>query len=122
MDDVINEPETTNARTVRELQELIAALDRRLPQVRRVAETSIARAAGQLRAAAVRRIEELEENLRHTGFETTSRMNGEQSPRPGFCPGGDRFGQIEPRITMTGAVAMTRRAWFHTSPQSRQRQ
>lgn len=63
MDDVINEPETTNARTVRELQELIAALDRRVPQVRRVGETSIARAAGQLRAAAVRRIEELEERL-----------------------------------------------------------
>lgn len=64
MDDVmINEPETTQARTVRELQELIAALDRRLPQVRRVGEMSIARVAGQLRAAAVRRIAELEEGL-----------------------------------------------------------
>lgn len=62
MDDLINGPETTNARTVRELQELIAALDGRLPQVRRVGEMSIARVAAQLRAAAVRRIEELEED------------------------------------------------------------
>jgi hypothetical protein len=62
MDNLINGPETTSARTVRELQELIAALDGRLPQVRRVGEMSIARVAAQLRAAAVRRIEELEED------------------------------------------------------------
>ena len=62
MDDEIDAPPTKNARTVHELQELIAALDRRLPQVRRAGETSIVRAAAQLRAAAVRRIEELEED------------------------------------------------------------
>jgi hypothetical protein len=62
MDDLINGPETTNGRTVRELQELIAAVDGRLPRVRRVGEMSIARVAAQLRAAPVRRIEELEED------------------------------------------------------------
>jgi len=52
--------ETTRTRTVRELHELIEALDRRLPQVQRAGETSIARAAAALRAEALRRIEELE--------------------------------------------------------------
>ena len=47
-------------RTVRELHELIAALDRRLPQVQRVGEVSIAQAAAALRAEAMKRIEELE--------------------------------------------------------------
>lgn len=52
--------ETTRTRTVRELHELIEALDRRLPQVQRAGETSIARAAAALKAEALRRIEELE--------------------------------------------------------------
>ena len=47
-------------RTVRELRELLAALDRRVPQVQRAGEVSIARAAAKLRAEAVKRIEELE--------------------------------------------------------------
>jgi hypothetical protein len=52
--------ETTAARTARELRELIEALDRRVPQVRRLGEVSIARAAALLRAAAAKRIDELE--------------------------------------------------------------
>ena len=52
--------ETTRARTIRELYELIAALDRRLPQVQRVGEVSIARAACALKAEALQRIDELE--------------------------------------------------------------
>jgi len=49
-----------HARTVRELYELIAALDRRVPQVQRVGEVSIARAAAALRVEALKRIQELE--------------------------------------------------------------
>ena len=45
---------------VRELQELIAALDRRVPQVQRAGEVSIARDAAALKARALKRIEELE--------------------------------------------------------------
>jgi hypothetical protein len=48
------------ARIVRELHELIAALDRRVPQVNRMGEVAIALAAAALRAAARKRIEELE--------------------------------------------------------------
>ena len=47
-------------RIVRELHELIAALDRRLPQVERVGELAIARAAAALRDEALRRIATLE--------------------------------------------------------------
>jgi hypothetical protein len=43
----------------RELEELVAALDRRLPHVQRAGETSIARDAAALRAKAVRRLAEL---------------------------------------------------------------
>ena len=45
---------------VRELRELIAALDRRLPQVQRAGELAIARDAASLRTRALQRIEELE--------------------------------------------------------------
>lgn len=45
---------------VRELLELIAALDRRVPQVERAGEASIARDAAALKARALERIEELE--------------------------------------------------------------
>ena len=44
---------------VRELEELIAALDRRVPQVERAGEAAIASDAARLRATAVRRLEEL---------------------------------------------------------------
>lgn len=48
------------AQTVRELLELIAALDRRVPQVERVGEISIARAASVLKLEALKRIDEIE--------------------------------------------------------------
>jgi hypothetical protein len=52
--------ETGRERTLRELHELIAALDRRVPQIERAGEVAIARASAELRAAALRRVEELE--------------------------------------------------------------
>jgi hypothetical protein len=52
--------ETLRERTIRELHELIDALDRRVPQVQRVGEVAIARAATALRIAALKRIDELE--------------------------------------------------------------
>ena len=48
------------AQTVRELLELIAALDRRVPHVERVGEISIAQAASALKLEALKRIEDLE--------------------------------------------------------------
>jgi hypothetical protein len=48
------------AQLVRELRELIAALDRRVPQVERAGEASIARDATALKVRALKRIEELE--------------------------------------------------------------
>ena len=50
-------------RTIRKLYELIAALDRRVPQVERSGEASIARAAGVLKAEATKRIADLEREL-----------------------------------------------------------
>ena len=50
----------TPGHAVRELQELIAALDRRVPQVQRAGEVSIAREAAALKARALKRMEELE--------------------------------------------------------------
>jgi hypothetical protein len=47
-------------RALRHLRELIAALDRRLPQVERSGELTIARDAAKLRAKALERIEQLE--------------------------------------------------------------
>jgi len=47
-------------RTVRDLSELISALDRRVPQIERSGEVPIARAAAALRAEAVKRIADLE--------------------------------------------------------------
>jgi hypothetical protein len=52
--------ESSRAQTVRELRELIAALDRRVPQVERVGEVAISRAAAVLKSEALKRIEELE--------------------------------------------------------------
>jgi hypothetical protein len=51
--------DTLRAQKVRELYELVAALDRRVPQVERVGEDSIARAAAALRTEALQRIEAL---------------------------------------------------------------
>ena len=45
----------------RQLQELIAALDRRMPRVEQAGEVAIARDAAALREKAVRRLRELEE-------------------------------------------------------------
>lgn len=45
---------------MRELHELVAALDRRVPQIERIGEVAIARASAELRATALRRLEELE--------------------------------------------------------------
>ena len=50
----------TRSRLVRELVELVAALDRRVPQVQRAGEVAIARDAAALKARALARIEELE--------------------------------------------------------------
>ena len=48
------------AQKVRELYELVEALDRRVPRVERVGENSIARAAAALKTEALQRIEALE--------------------------------------------------------------
>ena len=45
---------------IRELQELIAALDRRLPQLSRAGEAAIARDAAALKDEALKRLTELE--------------------------------------------------------------
>jgi hypothetical protein len=50
----------TSVEVLRELRELIAALDRRVPQVQRAGEIAIARDAAALRARAVKRLEEIE--------------------------------------------------------------
>jgi hypothetical protein len=60
---------STRAQTVQNLHELIAALDRRVPQVERLGEISIARAASALKLEALKRIEELEREASATaGF------------------------------------------------------
>ena len=50
----------TSSGVIRRLRELIAALDRRVPQVQRAGEASIARDAAALKARALERIDELE--------------------------------------------------------------
>jgi len=50
----------TRAQLVRELVELIAALDRRVPHVERAGEIEIARDAAALKARALKRIAQLE--------------------------------------------------------------
>ena len=54
---------TRALRTVRDLREFIAALDRRIPQVERSGEASISRAATTLRNAATTRVADLERAL-----------------------------------------------------------
>jgi hypothetical protein len=50
---------------VRELKELIDALDRRLPRVEQAGEAAIARDAAALREKAVQRLTELSRQLTH---------------------------------------------------------
>ena len=50
----------TTEELLRELNELIAALDRRVPHIERAGEAAIARDAAVLRAKAVKRLWELE--------------------------------------------------------------
>jgi hypothetical protein len=49
-----------SARLLRELHELIAALDRRIPQIQRAGEAAIAREASALKTKALERIASLE--------------------------------------------------------------
>jgi hypothetical protein len=63
MPDDVKPLELKRVTTIRELRELIVALDRRVPQVERVGELEIARAATGLRLEALRRIEELEREM-----------------------------------------------------------
>ena len=51
--------EVTPEEVVRELRELIEALDRRVPRVEQVGEDAIARDAATLRATAVNRLAEI---------------------------------------------------------------
>ena len=53
----------TPSTVIRELLELIDALDRRVPQMQRAREAAIARDAAALKARALQRIEELERHL-----------------------------------------------------------
>jgi len=55
--------ETGRERTLRELHELVAALDRRVPRIERAGELAIARASADLRTAALKRLEELEREV-----------------------------------------------------------
>jgi hypothetical protein len=57
----------TPAQAIRELRELIAALDRRVPQVERAGEAAVARDAAALKSLALIRIEELERDARRSG-------------------------------------------------------
>jgi hypothetical protein len=54
--------EVDRAELVRELNELVAALDRRLPRVEQAGEASIARDAAALREKAMKRLAELSES------------------------------------------------------------
>jgi hypothetical protein len=57
----------SRSHAVRELLELIAALDRRVPQAQRAGEASIARDAAALKARALKRINELEREQPRAG-------------------------------------------------------
>ncbi len=75
MDDDTFSDEAPRRRTIRELGELVAALDRRVPQVHAAGEASIARAAAALRAVALSRIEELEQAEAAPNMEPTPRAS-----------------------------------------------
>ena len=59
----MSEPETDSTHLIATLRELIDALDQRVPHVERAGEAKIAREAAELRAVAVKRIEELTRSL-----------------------------------------------------------
>lgn len=65
--------ESSRLRTIRQLFELIAALDRRVPQVARVGEGAIARAAAALKAEALQRIDGLERDTPRAAAPQTRR-------------------------------------------------
>lgn len=71
-------PPTSDPRcaTIRHLKELVAALDRRMPQVMRAGESAIARDAAALRVSALQRVDELE----------AFAPSGETAPRPSAVP------------------------------------
>ena len=52
------------AELLRELEELVEALDRRLPRVEQAGEAAIARDAAALRASALKRLQELKHEIR----------------------------------------------------------
>ena len=52
--------------TIRQLLELIEALDRRVPHIQRAGEASIARDAAALKARALKRLKELEDDAQTT--------------------------------------------------------
>ena len=68
----------TAAELVRDLEELIAALDRRLPGVTQAGEIGIARDAAVLRAHAVKRLEE----LNRTALASSVHANGPDRATP----------------------------------------
>jgi hypothetical protein len=59
----------------RELHELIAALDRRVPRVEQAGEEAIARDAAALREKAVQRLNELEADRQAAPRQTSDRSN-----------------------------------------------
>ena len=54
------------ADTIRQLLELIEALDRRVPHIQRAGEAAIARDAAALKARALQRLKELEDDAQTT--------------------------------------------------------
>ena len=62
---------------IRDLHELIAALDRRGPQVERAGEASIARDAAALKVKALKRIAELED---HDSLSQSASAPGQKRP------------------------------------------
>ena len=59
---------------IRELMELIDALDRRVPQIERVGEAAIARDAAALKARALKRIEELNSHMAESSGRDSARQ------------------------------------------------
>jgi len=78
----------THTRTIRHLRELIAALDWRVPQVKRSGEARIAREAAALRADAVARIVELEREVT---------LDAEAAGLQDSPIGGQASGELTPR-------------------------
>jgi hypothetical protein len=67
--------QSDRTRKLRHLQELIAALDRRVPQVERIGEIEIAREGRALREKALQRIAELEASPETSHTSESLRMN-----------------------------------------------